>query len=88
MRSLRADTAVIVWLVLVLATFLSWELASEEARAGDVIAVAILMVAAAKVRLVGLHFMQLRDAPGLLRGMFELYVVALFVALVGLFLAA
>lgn len=88
MRSLRADTAIIVWLVLVSATFLSRALASEEARAGDVIAVAILMVAAAKVRLVGLHFMQLRDAPGLLRGMFELYVVALFMALVGLFLAA
>ena len=49
---------------------------------------AILVVAAVKVRLVGLYFMELRDAPPLLRGMFELYVVALLAGLVGFLLAA
>lgn len=88
MRSLRTDPAVIVWLVLVLATFLSWWLATERWHGGDLGAVAILIVAAVKIRLVGLHFMELRDAPPLLHAMFELYVVALLAGSVGFLLAA
>ena len=89
MRSLRMDPAVIVWLVLVLATFLSWWLATERWHGGgDLGAVAILIVAAVKIRAVGLHFMELRDAPPLLRAMFEFYVVALLAGLVGFLLAA
>lgn len=88
MRSLRTDPAVIVWVALAFATFLSWWLATEEPHGGNVFAVAILVVAAVKVRLVGLYFMELRDAPPLLRGMFELYVVALLAGLVGFLLAA
>lgn len=88
MRSLRADPVIIVWIALVLATFLSCWLATEEASGGGIIAVAILIVAAVKIRLVGMHFMELRDAPRLLRGMFELYVLVLLAGLVGFFLAA
>ena len=88
MRSLRTDPALIVWLVLALATFLSWWLATERWHDGDLGAVAILIVAAVKIRLVGLHFMELKDAPPLLRAMFELYVTALLAGLVGFLLAA
>jgi caa(3)-type oxidase subunit IV len=88
MRSLRTDPAVRIWLVLVLATFLSWWLATERWHGGDLGAVAILIVAAVKIRLVGLHFMELGDAPPLLRAVFELYVVALLAGLVGFLLAA
>jgi heme/copper-type cytochrome/quinol oxidase subunit 4 len=88
MRSLRTDPAIIVWLVLVLATFLSWWLATERWHGSDLGAVAILVVAAVKIRLVGLHFMELSDAPPLLRAMFELYVLALLAGLVGFLLAA
>jgi hypothetical protein len=88
MRSLRRDAAVIVWLVLVLATFLSWWLATEPWHGGALGAVAIFIVAAVKVRLVGLHFMELADAHPVLRAMFELYVLALLAGLVAFFLAA
>ena len=88
MRSLRRDPAVIVWLILGLATFLSWWLATERGHAGGLGPVAILIVATVKIRLVGLHFMELRDAPTLLRASFELYVVALLAGLVGFLLAA
>ena len=77
-----------VWLTLVAATFLSRWLATDEAHGGDLIAVVILVVAAVKIRLVGMHFMELNNAPRLLRGMFELYVAALLAGMVGFFLAA
>jgi heme/copper-type cytochrome/quinol oxidase subunit 4 len=88
MGRLRPDPIVTVWLTLIAATFLSRWLAIEEVRGGNVIAVVILIVAAVKVWLVGLHFMELNDAPRLLRGMFELYVVALLGGVVGFFLSA
>lgn len=88
MGRLRLDPSVTVWLTLVAATLLSRQLATEEAGEGNVIAVVILIVAAVKVWLVGLHFMELNDAPRLLRGIFELYVVALLAGLMGFFFAA
>lgn len=88
MGRLRPEPIVTVWLTLIAATFLSRWLAIEEARGGNVIAVVILIVAAVKAWLVGMHFMELNDAPRLLRGIFQLYVVALLAGLVGFFLAA
>ena len=63
------------------ATFLSRWLATE-ARGGNVIAVVILIVAAVKVWLVGMHFIELNDAPRLLQHV-QFYVVALLVGVVG-----
>jgi Prokaryotic Cytochrome C oxidase subunit IV len=88
MSRLRPDPIVTVGLTLIAATFLSRWLATEEAHGGNVIAVVILIVAAVKVWLVGMHFTELHDAPRLLRGMFEFYVVALLAGVVGFFLAA
>jgi caa(3)-type oxidase subunit IV len=76
-----------VWLTLTAATLLSWWLSTREASGGDIVAVIILTVAAIKIWLVGMYFMELKGAPRLLRALFELYVVALLGGLVGLFLA-
>ncbi|AQA04588.1 hypothetical protein BVC93_21595 [Mycobacterium sp. MS1601] len=73
------------WLILVAATVASW-LVGADHGAGSLVAVAVLAIAAAKVRLVGLDFMELRHAPIPLRVLFEAYCVALWAVLSGLFL--
>jgi hypothetical protein len=48
--------------------------------------VAVLGIAAVKVRLVGLDFMELRHAPIALRAVFELYCATLWAVLSGPYL--
>ncbi|MCW3016513.1 MAG: hypothetical protein JWO02_3605 [Solirubrobacterales bacterium] len=81
----------VVWLALILATLGSWQLGTDHALTGtdrEVATVAVLVVAFVKVRLVGLHFMELRDAPVPLRLVFEGYVAVVCLTLVGLYLGA
>jgi hypothetical protein len=78
--SLRArlarDRVTIVWVVLVCATVLSWQLGRERhAHDRQLVSVVVLLVALIKVRLVGLHFMELRAAPPALRMLLEGYVL-------------
>jgi hypothetical protein len=46
---------------------------------------AVLAVAFVKVRLIGIHFMELGTAPRVLRGLFEGYVVVVALALFALY---
>lgn len=68
----------LVWLALVLATLFSWwgaagqPFASSAVQLGGAIAVA---VGFAKVWLIGMHFMDLRHAPPLLRRAFAAWTV-------------
>jgi cytochrome c oxidase subunit IV len=73
------------WLILVAATVVSWALGAEHGT-GSAIAIVVLAIAALKVRLVGLDFMELRHAPLPLRAIFELYCVAIWAVLCGLYL--
>jgi caa(3)-type oxidase subunit IV len=73
------------WLVLIAATLVSYALGAEHG-AGSVTVVVILGIAAIKVRLVGLDFMELRSAPMLLRAAFEGYCLVLWCVLSGLYL--
>lgn len=73
------------WLLLVAATVLSWAIGAEHAT-GSLVAVVVLAIAALKVRLVGLDFMELRHAPVLLRAVFEFYCFAVWAVLCGLYL--
>jgi hypothetical protein len=77
---LRTRTSV-VWLVLTLATVLSWALGHNHGG-HTLTALAIIVIAIVKVRFVGLYFMELRAAPIVLRGIVEAYC-----AVVGLTLA-
>ncbi|MFZ0715811.1 cytochrome C oxidase subunit IV family protein [Mycobacterium sp.] len=47
--------------------------------------VIILLIAFIKVRLVGMYFMELREAPNVLRGLFEAYCVIVCSLLLGVF---
>jgi caa(3)-type oxidase subunit IV len=81
--------ATAVWAILVAATVVSWTLGTQHGFNDYTLAsVVILLIAFIKVRLVGLYFMELRDAPTVLRGLFEAYCVVVCCVVVGTFLLA
>jgi caa(3)-type oxidase subunit IV len=87
--ALLRTPATAVWVVLILATITSWMLGTDHGISNHTYAsVAILLIAFIKVRLVGLYFMELREAPLVLRGIFEAYCVIVCSAVTGLFLLA
>ncbi|BBY61839.1 cytochrome C oxidase subunit IV family protein [Mycolicibacterium helvum] len=79
------NRAGVSWLILVAATLASFALGADHGT-GSLVAVAVLAIAAIKVRLVGLDFMELRHAPIPLRVAFEVYWVTLWALLSGLYL--
>lgn len=74
----------LVWVTLVAATLLSFE--SMTLGNADIARAFILVVAFAKVLLVGREFMELRDAPPVLLWSFQAWVVVTCAALLALFL--
>jgi caa(3)-type oxidase subunit IV len=62
------------WLVLVVATLITWYL-GEVGAAGTAAIVAMLVIAFVKGRLVILDFMELRDAPRLWRTLLEGWLI-------------
>ncbi|MDT5054740.1 MAG: hypothetical protein QOF66_3106 [Mycobacterium sp.] len=73
-----------VWLVLLAATSGSSLVGAELGPGSVPVAAVIIAVALFKVRLVGIHFMELRVAPAPLRLLFEGYVLVVFAALTAL----
>lgn len=73
------------WLFLVAATIVSWAVGAEHGT-GSLVAFVVLAIAAVKVRLVGLDFMELRHAPFALRAAFETYCVGMWALLAALYL--
>jgi caa(3)-type oxidase subunit IV len=76
-RSHRGHPPVIgmVWLLLMAATLASTWGASDRRIPASIAAVATLLIAAFKARLIVLYFMELKTAPVLLRLYFELWIV-------------
>ena len=85
MLSLIRNRAGLSRLILNAATLASWAVGADHGT-GSWVAVAVLGIAAIKVRLVGLDFMELRHAPIPLRVAFEIYCVGLWALLSGLHL--
>lgn len=71
--------ATLVWVVLMLATILSWWLGADHGlgpkASTSLLTVAILIVAFFKVRLVMLYFMEVRHAPASLRWLSEGWIL-------------
>ncbi|CAN5636505.1 hypothetical protein BH11ACT6_BH11ACT6_15390 [soil metagenome] len=78
------NRAGVSWLLLVAATLAS-SIVGAEHGTGSLVAVVVLAIAAVKIRLVGLDFMELRHAPIPLRVAFEVYCVVLWAGLSGLY---
>ncbi|MEC9359707.1 MAG: cytochrome C oxidase subunit IV family protein [Pseudomonadota bacterium] len=89
MRELFIDRVSLVWLVLVAATVLSFEV-GHGIGFGDVrhASAAVLIISCIKVRLVVLDFMELRHAPHFVRIIAEAWVVSLCAILVTLYFLA
>lgn len=76
-----------VWLLLVGATVLSWELGHGFALSNlDHLRAGIIAVAFIKVRYVILDFMEIRRAPRFMRLTAELWVLLVCLALIALYL--
>ncbi|KRC54217.1 hypothetical protein ASE19_08505 [Nocardioides sp. Root79] len=73
---------------LVGATVLTAVLGLEQHGGSTAVGLALLVIAFVKVRLVALHFMEVRDAPLALRLLVEGYVVVTLVVLVVLRVAS
>jgi hypothetical protein len=73
----------LVWALLLVLTFGSFVIGMEQnaglTSAGAAMIVAIAML---KVRLIGIHFMDLRSVPKILRGLFEGYLLIVVSVLV------
>lgn len=84
MQAVLRNNASIAWLVLTALTVISWALGTEHGFGSNHVAASlvIIVVAIFKVRIVGLYFMELKEAPIALRGVFEAYCV-LLVGLLG-----
>jgi Prokaryotic Cytochrome C oxidase subunit IV len=72
----------LVWIVLLALTFGSFVIGIEQSSGFAAQAALIIIgIALFKVRIIGLHYMDLRSAPVGLRMMFEGYLLAVFTAL-------
>jgi hypothetical protein len=90
-KTLVRTNASAAWLLLTTLTVVSWALGTQHGFGGGQhvpASLVIIVVAVLKIRLVGLYFMELREAPPALRGMFEGYCVVLFGLLTGMYLLA
>ncbi|BDX33464.1 hypothetical protein TUM20985_40110 [Mycobacterium antarcticum] len=85
MNTVVRTNATLVWAVLSVLTVVSWSMGISHGFGGGnhlPASIVILVVAVFKIRLVGLYFMELRDAPVGLRGVFEGYCVVLLALLI------
>ena len=91
MKTLVRTNASVAWLILTSLTVVSWALGTQHGFGGGQhipASLVIIVVAVFKIRLVGLYFMELREAPLALRGIFEGYCVVLLGMLTGMYLLA
>jgi heme/copper-type cytochrome/quinol oxidase subunit 4 len=80
---------VIVWVGLIAATLISFWLGTDHGISSvEARSILIFVVAFVKIRFVGLYFMELKDAPLALRGIFEGYCLVVCLALIGFYLFA
>jgi caa(3)-type oxidase subunit IV len=77
-----------IWLILIAATLISWKIGTDHGVHAHLATTIVLLVAFVKVRLVGLYFMELRNAPVALRLAFEGYCLVVCATLIAMYLAA
>lgn len=87
LSALLPTRTALIWVLLMAATAASLLLGAEDlVQSAKLASVLVLVIAFVKVRLVGLYFMELRDAPVALRLLFEVYCAVVGVTLIVMFL--
>ncbi|MEA2170226.1 MAG: hypothetical protein QOF76_3526 [Solirubrobacteraceae bacterium] len=76
----------IVWTFLIAITIVSWQLGTHGSD-HKLATILVMSIAFIKVRLVGMYFMELRDAPTPLRMIFEGYCLVVGSAVIIMYLA-
>ena len=79
-----------IWLILILASFLTWWLGTNDSRDQLIeraMIAAVVVIAFLRAYLVGMEFMEVRGAPAVLRGLLTGWVGLLAVAVTTLYLA-
>ncbi|MGV8074576.1 MAG: cytochrome C oxidase subunit IV family protein [Syntrophobacteraceae bacterium] len=71
------------WLTLVAVTILSWSLAESPEVAARLAATAVILIAAFKVRLVFIYFMEIPWKPKPWRYVFEVWTVVVAIIIIG-----
>ncbi|MGV8073142.1 MAG: cytochrome C oxidase subunit IV family protein [Syntrophobacteraceae bacterium] len=71
------------WLALVAVTILSWSLAESPEVAARLAATAVILIAAFKVRLVFIYFMEIPWKPKPWRYVFEVWTVVVAIIIIG-----
>jgi heme/copper-type cytochrome/quinol oxidase subunit 4 len=77
----------VVWMILMVLTCASTWMLSKDAFSPAVSTVGIFLIAAFKVRLIMLHFMELRGAPTAVRAVFEAWVLVATAVILGIYFA-
>lgn len=83
-----AKRSVVVWAALVVATLISWSVGIDHGIDYRISTVLVLLVTLVKVYLVGMNFMELREAPSWLRASFNATCAGICTALAAIYLAA
>jgi len=90
MEWLIRSKATPIWALLFAATCMSWALGTcRAARSGvslELASIAVMLIAMIKIRFVLIHFMELKHAPWIWRGLFEAWVACVSIALVTTYL--
>jgi heme/copper-type cytochrome/quinol oxidase subunit 4 len=77
----------LVWSLLIGATLVSWRVGTDGGLDAQLATTIVVLVAFIKVRLIGLYFMELREAPLPLRVIFEGYCAAVCTVVIIMYLA-
>lgn len=88
MQKMISSAASVVWLFLLSATVFSWIIGADASAGGAAstdVGIAVLVIAFFKVRLVLIHFMELKVAPWQWRAVYEGWVIIVCLLLVALY---
>lgn len=83
----QSRRALVVWLVLVAATIVSWTVGVNHGIDYRLSTALVLVVTFVKVNLVGMNFMELREAVLPLRAIFNAFCIVVCVGLIAMYLS-